>query len=200
MATTFTPVVGNHDGWFEGSARSFGEYDTRSKGDEMKRQLNKTLSRTVQTAVLLVTIPLVASGVQGGDQLGGGRLEGTWDVRVSVADCVTGEEIRSFDSLGIFMRGGTTIDSTSGVPQALKTPGQGIWSHVGANTYRFKFKAFSFDPAGDYTGYQIIEHEAYLDATADAYESAGTAEFYTPDGFLLFTLCSTTSATRFNFD
>jgi hypothetical protein len=200
MATTFTTAVGDHDGGFGESARSFDENDNRSKGDEMKRQLNRALSRTVQTAVLLVTIPLAASGVQGGDQQGGGRLEGTWDVRVSIVDCVTGEEIRSFDSLGIFMRGGTTIDSTSGVPQALKTPGQGIWSHVEANTYRFKFKAFSFDPAGTYTGYQIVEHEAYMDPTADAYESDGTAEFYTPDGFLILTGCSTTTATRFNFD
>lgn len=200
MATTFTTAVVDHDGWLGESARFFDEYDSRFKGDEMKRQLNRALSRTVQMAVLLVTIPLAAAGVQASDQYGGGRLEGTWDARVSIVNCDTGGEITSFDSLGIFMRGGTMIDSTSGIPQAVKTPGQGIWSHVGANTYRFKFKAFSFDPAGIYTGYQIIEHEAYLDPTADAYESAGTAEFYTPAGVLIFVGCSTTTATRFSFD
>ncbi|MEO7673001.1 MAG: hypothetical protein ABIU09_02860, partial [Pyrinomonadaceae bacterium] len=118
-------------------------------------------------------------------------------VQVTIRNCQTGAAIRTFPSVGTFMSGGTTLDSTSGVPQALKTPGQGVWSHVGGNTYRFKFKSFSFDAANNFTGWTIIQHQANLDHSGDQYESGGTAEVYAPNGSLLFTGCSTTTATRF---
>ncbi len=130
-------------------------------------------------------------------QSGGGRLEGTWDVQVTIRNCQTGAAIRTFASIGTFMSGGTLLDSTSGIPQALKTPGQGVWSHVSENTYRFSVKSFSFDAGGNFTGWTIIRHEAALNAKATEYTSAGTAEVYAPNGNLVFTGCSTTTATRF---
>jgi hypothetical protein len=95
------------------------------------------------------------------------------------------------------MFGGTTIDSTSGTPQAQRTPGQGVWSHVGGDTYRFSFKSFSFDPANTFTGWTKITHEASLDSSGTQYTSAGTSEVYDSNGTLVFTGCSTTTATRF---
>lgn len=129
---------------------------------------------------------------------GGGRLEGTWNVRVTLRNCQTGAEIRpAFASLTTFMFGGTTLDSTSGVPQALRTPGLGVWSHVGGNTYRFSFKSFSFDPANVFTGSTKITHEAALASDGTEFSSAGTAEVSDSNGNLTFTGCSTTTATRF---
>lgn len=136
---------------------------------------------------------------QGGGQNGGGRLEGSWNVRVTVRDCTTGAEIRSFDSVTQFMQGGTLIDSTSAMWQALKTPGQGIWEHTTANNYRFTFKVFNFSPTGAYTGYQIIRHEASMAPFGDSYESTGTLEIYSPNGVLVATGCSTTTASRMSF-
>jgi len=128
---------------------------------------------------------------------GGGRLKGTWNVQVTIRNCQTGAAIRTFPSIGTFMSGGTMLDSTSGIPQAQKTPGHGVWSHAGENTYRFKFKSFSFDASGNPTGWTIISHEANLNHSADEYESAGIAEVYDPNGNLVFTGCSSTTATRF---
>ncbi len=129
---------------------------------------------------------------------GGGRLEGAWDVQVTLRNCQTGAIIRpEFASITTFMFGGTLIDSTSGIPQAQKTPGHGVWSHVGANIYRFRFKSFSFSPTGVFTGWTIITHEATMDFGGNSYESAGTAEVYLANGDLDFIGCSTTTATRF---
>lgn len=125
------------------------------------------------------------------------KLEGTWDAQVTLRNCQTGGAIRTFPSIGTFMSGGTFLDSTSGIPQALKTPGHGVWSHLSGRTYRFKFKSFSFDPSGNSTGWTIISHAATLNRHATEYESAGTAEVYNPNGTLIFTGCSTTTATRF---
>lgn len=130
-------------------------------------------------------------------QGGGGRIEGTWDVQVTLRNCQTGAEIRNFASLTTFIFGGIAIDSTSGMPQAAKTPGQGVWSHVNGNSYRFSFKSFSFDPAGNFTGWTKITHVAELESNGDHYSSAGTAEVYAPNGSLITTGCSTTTATRF---
>jgi hypothetical protein len=144
---------------------------------------------------LSLLIMFAPAGVSG--QSGGGRLEGTWDVQVTIRDCPSGAAIRTFPSLGIFMSGGTMIDSTSGIPQAEKTPGQGVWSHISGNTYRFSFKHFNFNASGVFTGWTKITHEATLNSEASAYTSEGTAEIYAPNGSLIFTGCSTTTATRF---
>ena len=127
----------------------------------------------------------------------GGRLEGTWDVRVTIRNCQTGAEIRSFSSVTMFMFGGTLIDSTSGTPQAQRTPGQGVWSHVSGDTYRFSFKTFNFDAGGNFTGSTRITHEAAMESNGNQYTSAGISEVFAPNGTLIVTGCSTTTATRF---
>jgi hypothetical protein len=159
--------------------------------------MRKPFLRIVGGLGLAVSFWALATPVWVSGQAGGGRLEGTWDVQVTLRDCQTGAEIRTFASLTTFNFGGTTFDSTSGIPQALKTPGQGIWGHVSGNTYRFSFKSFSFDPAGNFTGSTKITHEANLASDGNEYTSAGIAEVYNPNGNLIFTGCSTTTATRF---
>lgn len=159
----------------------------------MRRIFVKTIVGTVLAVLLLgMSAPIWGSG-----QGGGGRLEGTWNVQVTLRKCQTGAAIRTFASLTTFMSGGTTLDSTSGVPQALKTPGHGVWSHVSGNTYRFSFKSFSFDAAGTFTGSTTITHEAELASNGDEYSSEGTAQIYDSNGNLMVTGCSTTTATRF---
>ena len=162
----------------------------------MKNNLLKIFGGTF---VLIAVIAMLGFGdlAFAQSQNGGGRLEGTWNVQVSIRNCQTGAEIRSFPSIGSFMSGGTMIDSTSGMPQALKTPGHGIWRHEKGNTYAFSFKSFSFDAAGNFTGWTIIRHEANLDSSGDEYTSAGTAEFYAANGNLVATGCSSTTAARF---
>ena len=164
----------------------------------MKNNIVKIIGGMVLAFLIISTIGFGFAFAQSQSKAqGGGRLEGTWDVQVTIRNCQTGAAIRTFASIGTFMSGGTLLDSTSGTPQALKTPGQGVWSHTGGNTYNFKFKSFSFDASGNFTSWTIINHEAHLNSRADEYDSAGTAEVYAPNGNLIFTGCSSTTATRF---
>jgi hypothetical protein len=167
----------------------------------MKRSFVRTIGGTVLALMVIsaLTFGLVfAQGESRSESGRGDRLEGTWNVQVTIRNCQNNAPIRSFPSLTTFMSGGTLLDSTSGIPQALKTPGHGTWSHTGGNTYRFKFKSFSFDASGNFTGWTIINQEANLERRRfDEYESTGTSEVYAPNGSLLFTGCSTTTATRF---
>jgi hypothetical protein len=159
--------------------------------------MRKIFLKTIGGMALVVLLLAIFAPIWVSGQSGGGRLEGTWNVQVTLRNCQTGAEIRTFASLTTFMFGGTTLDSTSGIPQALKTPGQGVWSHVSGDTYRFSFKSFSFDAGGNFTGSTKIIHEAVLNSSGEEYSSAGTAEVYDPNGNLMFTGCSTTTATRF---
>lgn len=147
--------------------------------------------------VLVICLSALFTPAWGSGQGGGGRLEGAWDVQVSIRNCQTGAEIRSFASVTSFMFGGTLIDSTSGTPQSQRTPGHGVWSHLTGDTYRFSFKYFSFDAGGNFTGWTKVTHEALLDSNGAQFSSAGTAEVYAPNGTLVFTGCSSTTATRF---
>lgn len=165
----------------------------------MKRNILKIIGGSIFTFTVILTVALGVAFAQEKAELqgSGGRIDGTWNVRVTLRNCQTGAAITSFDSLTTFMSGGILLDSTSNIPQAMKTPGQGVWSHTTNNTYQFSFKSFSFDAAGVYTGWTIIRHEAVLNSRGTAYESMGTAEIYAPDGTLTVTRCSTTTATRF---
>jgi hypothetical protein len=177
----------------------------------MKNTFAKTLG-TMAMAVLLTAaaqISVFAQDANGEKQIesffetprfGNPRaLEGTWDAQVTVNNCQTGAVIRTFASIGTFMSGGTMLDSTSGIPQALKTPGHGVWEHLNGRRFRFKFKSFNFDAAGNFTGWTIITHIAEVNPGAKSYTSAGTGEFFDRNGNPTppFMVCSTTTATRF---
>ena len=173
----------------------------------MKNNFVKLIGRTISVSLVILTLTLSIIFAQadsnsifppaGPNSQSGGRIEGTWNVRVTIRNCQSGDEISSFDSLTTFVSGGTLFDSTSRFPQSLKTPGHGVWSHTRGRKYQFSFKAFTFDTAGNYTGYTIVRHEADLNFKGTAYTSAGTLGVYAPNGTLIFTGCSTTTSTRF---
>ena len=161
----------------------------------MKSNIVKVIGGTVLAVLIISTLTTWVSAQD--NSTGGGRLEGTWDVQVTPRNCQTGAAILTFASTTTFMSGGTLLDSTSGRPQALKTPGHGVWNHIVRDTYRFSFKSFNFDAAGNFTGWQIVRHEAKLDPRATEFESAGTSEVYNANGNLISAGCSTASGTRF---
>ena len=137
------------------------------------------------------------SQARGGSRDNYGDFEGTWDVQVTIRNCQNGAGIRTFPSLTTFFYGGEVIDSTSGLPQAAKTPGHGVWRRLGGRRYSFKTKAFTFDAGGNPTGWTIITHNAELNRVGNAFESAGGSQIYNTAGDLVATGCSTTTAVRF---
>ena len=159
----------------------------------MRNTFKKTIGGVALAIAMFATFGTQKASSQQG---GGGRLEGTWDVQLTLRNCQTGAAIRTFPELATFMFGGTMLSSTSGIPQTLKTPGQGVWSHVGGHMYSFSFKSLNFDAGGAFTGWTKVTHEATLNPNATEYTSVGTARVHAPNGNLLFAGCSTTTATR----
>jgi hypothetical protein len=160
----------------------------------MKTRLIKTTMSSVLFACALATLVAVAPATGQGTE--GGRLQGTWEMQITLTDCA-GHVIRSFSTLQEFIAGGTTVESSAGTPQALKTPGEGVWRHTTDSNYAFSFKFFTFNPQNVFTGWTIIAGETTVDSTGDANTGSATVEVYNPNGGLVATACALTVGTRF---
>lgn len=162
--------------------------------------MTKVIVNFAARTVIAGMLALVATGAcHAQESKGGGRLTGTWDAVVRIKDCATGNVLNTFASIASFNQGGTSIGSTSGIPQSLRTPEHGIWRHVSSNTYEFKFKSFNFNAMGQATGYAIVAHTVELDETGDTYYSSGTASFYLLNGTQVGGGCSDADGTRMSF-
>ena len=158
------------------------------------------MNTKVFTRTLIIAIAIAAgTGMCLAQSKGGGRLDGTWDAAVRITDCTNGNVLNSFASIASFNQGGTSIGSTSGIPQSLRTPEHGIWRHVDGNVYQFKFKSFNFNAMGQPTTYVIVEHELTLNQSGDEYYSEGTAKVYLLNGTQVGQGCSNADGTRMTF-
>jgi hypothetical protein len=159
----------------------------------MKMKLAKSIMAPLLFACALVSMVSATATGQGTE---GGRLEGTWDMQITLTDC-SGHPIRSFSSLVVFMAGGTLTEASSGTAPALRTGGKGVWSHATGNNYVSRFKVFNFDAQNVFTGWTIIAAETTVDSTGDSNAGFATIEVYNPDGVLVATACAEIAGTRF---
>jgi hypothetical protein len=177
--------------------RSYGRPKQRKKITLMRTKLIRNIMAPLLFACVLTTLVAAerasTAGMEGGR---GGRLQGTWDMQITLTDCV-GHTIRSFASLIEFAAGGTVVESNAGTPQALKTPGEGVWSHATDHNYAFRFKFFTFNTSNVFTGWTIIAGETTVDKTGNANTGSATVKVYDPNGVLLATVCAEIAGTRF---
>ena len=159
----------------------------------MKTKLVKSMMASLVVACASLTMVAVTATGRGTE---GGRLQGTWEMQITLTDCA-GHVIRSFPSLIEYAAGGTVVESNGGTPQALKTPGEGVWSHTTGNNFAFSFKFFTFNPQNIFTGWTIIAGETTVDETGDANTGSATVKVYDPNGVLVATVCASTVGTRF---
>lgn len=159
----------------------------------------------VAMAMALTGLPAHADGQANGAAAKSGgqkaRIGGVWDAKVWVTDCSSGNPVLPpFDALGVFEADGSFHDTNSNNPTLMvRSDAFGYWKHVRGNKFRFAFKLFNFDVAGNYLGYQVVRHDLVLAKDGKSYTSKGGAEFYNPDGTprVPVTVCSETTATRF---
>jgi hypothetical protein len=160
----------------------------------MKKSLVKTILSSLLLACAVTT--LIAGTKPPKDGTQGGRLEGTWNMHITLTDCA-GHTIRSIETLVVFIAGGTLTEASGGTAPALATGGKGVWSHTADSTYAFRFKDFNFNSSYVLTGWSIISGETTVDATGNATAGPATVQVYDPNGNLLATLCADAAGTRF---
>jgi hypothetical protein len=173
--------------------RSHGRPKQQKEITLMKTKFVKNIMAPLVVACASLTMVVATATGQGTE---GGRLQGTWEMQITLTDCA-GHVIRSFPSLIEYAAGGTVVESNGGTPQALKTPGEGVWSHTTDNNYAFSFKFFTFNPQNIFTGWTIIAGETTVDSTGNANAGSATVKVYNQNGILLATVCAETAGTRF---
>ena len=139
---------------------------------------------------------LVAAERPPRDGMVGGRLQGTWNMQITLNDCA-GHTIRSFPTLLAFNAGGTLTEASAGTSPALQTGGKGVWSHTTDSNYAFRFKDFTFNTSNVLTGWVIITGETTVDETGNTNAGPATVDIYNPNGVLVAHLCADAAGTRF---
>ena len=160
--------------------------------------MNKIFGNLAYAAAVIAASVFATVGCAAQNDMGGGRLAGVWDAVVTIRNCETGAPIgQPFASIANFNKGGTYLGSTSGRPQASRTPEHGVWAHISGRTYRFKFKSFDFNAAGVAVSYGIVTHDIELDESGDTYTSTGGVKVYLMNGTQIAQGCSDAVGTRF---
>lgn len=167
----------------------------------MKTSFLRLASRGLAVSALVLVMGQPAAWA-GGDRWPSKRIGGVWTAHVNITNCLPGNVpgpvvFASFDAMNVFAADGTFLDTNSTNP-ATQSAHFGYWSHIRGNKYEFAQRFFLFDAAGANTGYRIVRHQVLLDKTGTAFTSGGYAETFNPDGVLLATGCSTSSAVRFD--
>ena len=62
----------------------------------------------------------------------GKKIEGTWNMQVTLVDCTTGDPLATGSSLVAFAQGGVITEIASGAAPSSRYPGLGVWRHVEA--------------------------------------------------------------------
>ena len=87
-------------------------------------------------------------------------------------------------------------ETTTAASPALRGPGHGVWEQTGAHTYSQVFEAFTFNPAGAWTGTQQVMHTVHIGRDRDELSSSGTNKIFDANGTLLVMGCSTAVGRR----
>lgn len=169
----------------------------------MKITFLKVMARTGSAFLLIIVFAQVwvfAQNTTGKQiQIGNdaGKIVGVWNAHVTVRNCQTGAAIQNFRSLLTFAAGGTMQETTAGTAPNLRTPGHGIWRHLGENRFSNAFKFFRFNHDGTYAGWQKISQQIDLSADGKQFTATASIEIYDADDKLAQTGCATATATRF---
>lgn len=159
----------------------------------MNRLPQSDSPRLTRIAVVILSLLLPAAAWSDAKA---GRIQGAWNVEVTIHVCNTDVELAKFDAMALFAGDGTMHDSNANDPTA-RSSAFGTWRHLGGRKYRFAFRLFRFDDMGMNIGSQIVRHTVELSRRGSSYRSFGTAEYYDPAGNLEMTGCSRSTAVRF---
>ena len=157
----------------------------------------KSAAASITAIALCVGLLFATSRAQDGANAShGGQIEGTWRVQVTLRNCQTGAEIRTFPAMLTFAQGGTLTGTSTVVAPSLRGGDFGIWQFDGHGSYSAVSEAFLFNGAGVWSQTQRINQTITLSQDANTFSSNAHTEFFDTAGNLLSSGCATAVATR----
>ena len=146
----------------------------------MRRSCLKIVMATVAAlsfaGLLHTTVAEAQAARQGSER----TLVGAW------LSEVTPTLIPAFASLGTFSTDGTLTNiSSSSMGFPPESPGYGVWTRAGRNTYRVTFVTLLGDGAGNLAGTAKIRATVAMTAKGDEFKGPFQVDVYNPAGALL---------------
>ena len=123
-------------------------------------------------------------------------MEGTWDVRVTLRDCQTGDPVSTFRALSTFGRGGSLIEVNVDESPGRCRAGQGNWRPVGDRCYSAVLRFFRFHPDGAFAETRTVTRRIELSDDGKEFTATASVEVFNPDDGLVQTNCATERARR----
>jgi hypothetical protein len=123
-------------------------------------------------------------------------LEGTWQSAVSVRDCASGAELRSFNGLSVFHHGGTA-SATNSLPPSSTSPAFGTWRRgADASSYAVTLRLFRYNLDGSFAGAQNLTRTVTLAADGKSLTGTLSIQILDPAENILQTSCGVETASR----
>lgn len=127
------------------------------------------------------------------------RIVGAWETMVQPRDCDTGEPLgQPFPGVITFNEGGTVAEYGANPMTPFRTPGHGIWSSNGKETYTFRFSFIPLTPQGIPIGRLRVSQIGELPRFSNESYSTGTFVLTNFAGVVLGTGCTSAVAVRLN--
>lgn len=121
------------------------------------------------------------------------RLQGVWDVSVTVTDCQTGGPIRTVRSLQMFRRDGTFIETANTASRGIS---EGIWRPTGGQTYDASYYFFRYKADGTFASIAQAADMITLGQDAGQFTASGKIEDFDANGALISVGCFAHTAKR----
>jgi len=124
------------------------------------------------------------------------KLEGTWELTVTLRSCETGTPLKSFRAMSTFSSGGAVIETSAS--DVLPTGGlaQGYWRHIGGTSYAAVIKLFRFKRDGTFAGIERVTRNIALGDDGNEFSATASVQVFDPDDRLVRTGCATAMARR----
>ncbi len=121
------------------------------------------------------------------------KIEGVWESQVTLRNCQTGDPIRTFRAMNMYIRGGSLM-VTDYTP--LHGPGFGRWRYIGGRQYDSTFRFFLYNPDGTLAGLLRVKRNITLSREGDDFTGTASAELFDANDNLIANLCGTETAKR----
>lgn len=122
-----------------------------------------------------------------------GRLQGVWDVSVTVTNCQTGAPIRVVRSLQMFRYDGTFVETANTASRGIS---EGIWRPTGGQTYGASYWFFRYKPDGTFASIAEAADLITLSQDPGQFTASGKIEDFDANGVLISVGCFTHTAKR----
>ena len=127
------------------------------------------------------------------------RIEGVWDVMVTIRDCQTGNPVNppvTVRARNMFIRGGTLTELNARGNPSLRNPSFGTWHMDDDGVYAAVFMYSRFNPDGTFFQTVKVTRQIRLSQDADAFAANAFVEVFDVSDVLVQTGCATEAATR----